>query len=98
MEARVTPATRTDAYNAAVELATGAWLHAKQQKSQSAKTRTAYEALLRAFRDHLRGQGLDLDAADPRRVPADLTAAAAARGEGPAIPHHPQATLSPVGP
>src|SRR5260370_41853666 len=36
MEARVTPATRTDAYNAAVELATGAWLHAKQQKSQSA--------------------------------------------------------------
>ncbi len=98
MGAHLTPATRADAHNAAVELATGAWLHAKQQKSQSAKTRTAYEALLRVFRDHLRGQGLDLDAADPRRVRVDLTAAAAGRGEEPQIPQLPHATRALDGP
>ncbi len=56
----------------AIELAIVAWLHAKEQKSQSVKTRATYEAILTEFRQVLRAEGLDLDAADPRRVRALL--------------------------
>lgn len=51
-----------------VDLAVAAWLHAKEQKSQSFKTRTTYSAILADFRQVLQVEGLDLDAADPRRV------------------------------
>ncbi|HEX8035313.1 MAG TPA: tyrosine-type recombinase/integrase, partial [Ktedonobacterales bacterium] len=51
-----------------VDLAVAAWLHAKEQKSQSVKTRATYSAILSEFRQVLRAEGLDLDAADPRRV------------------------------
>src|SRR5689334_19715575 len=56
----------------AMNLAIAAWLHAKFQRSRSIKTQITYEAILRAFRAHLLAHGLDLDAADPRRVAADL--------------------------
>jgi integrase len=49
-----------------VKLAIAAWLHAKGQKSQSAKTLATYAPTLRAFRAQLQTHGLDLDAADPR--------------------------------
>ncbi len=55
-----------------IELAIAAWLHAKEQKSQSVKTRSTYEAILTEFRQGLRAEGLDLDATDPRRVRALL--------------------------
>ena len=51
-----------------VDLAIAAWLHAKEQKSQSTKTRTTYSAILNEFRQVLRAEDLDLNAADPRRV------------------------------
>src|SRR5512146_1204400 len=57
-----------------VNLAIAAWLHAKFQRSRSAKTQVTYSAILQAFRSHLLAHGLDLDAADPRRVAADLGA------------------------
>lgn len=56
----------------AVDLAIAAWLHAKEQKSYSAKTRSTYESIMYEFRDLLRALGLDLDAADPRRLRAVL--------------------------
>lgn len=55
-----------------VNLAITAWLHAKFQRSGSAKTRTAYATILGEFRAALAMEGLDLDAADPRRCRADL--------------------------
>jgi integrase len=59
-----------------VELAIAAWLHAKGQKSQSAKTLATYAPTLQAFRAQLQTHGLDLDDADPRvarrRVQADV--------------------------
>jgi integrase/recombinase XerC len=55
-----------------VHLAVAAWLHAKFQRSGSAKTRAAYAAILGEFRAALAMEGLDLDAADPRRCRADL--------------------------
>lgn len=55
-----------------VNLAIAAWLHAKFQRSGSTKTRTAYAAILGEFRAALAMEGLDLDAADPRRCRADL--------------------------
>lgn len=55
-----------------VDLAIGAWLHAKFQRSRSVKTHAAYTAILRDFRAALLLEGLDLDAADPRRCRADL--------------------------
>ena len=57
-----------------VNLAIAAWLHAKFQRSRSAKTQVTYSAILQAFRSQLLAHGLDLDAADPRRVAADLGA------------------------
>lgn len=54
-----------------MNLAIAAWLHAKFQRSRSIKTRTTYSAILQAFRAQLLARGLDLDAADPRRVSAD---------------------------
>jgi site-specific recombinase XerD len=54
-----------------VNLAIAAWLHAKFQRSRSAKTQVTYSAILQAFRSQLLAHGLDLDAADPRRVAAD---------------------------
>ncbi|HEY1387468.1 MAG TPA: tyrosine-type recombinase/integrase [Ktedonobacterales bacterium] len=57
-----------------VNLAIAAWLHAKFQRSRSAKTQTTYSTILQAFRSQLLEHGLDLDAADPRRVAADLGA------------------------
>lgn len=57
-------------------LAMSAWLHAKFQRSQSVKTRTAYASILAGFRAALMLEGLDLDAADPRRCRADLLAVA----------------------
>src|SRR5262249_48602573 len=41
-------------------------------RSQSARTETAYAAVLAAFRAELVMEGLDLDSADPRRCRADL--------------------------
>lgn len=58
----------------AMNLAIGAWLHAKFQRSRSVKTQMTYSAILQAFRSQLLSHGLDLDAADPRRVAADLGA------------------------
>lgn len=55
-----------------VNLAISAWLHAKFQRSGSAKTRTAYATILGEFRAALAMEGLDLDAADPRRCRTDL--------------------------
>ncbi len=55
-----------------VNLAIAAWLHAKFQRSRSAKTQVTYSAILQAFRSQLLAHGLDLDAADPRRVATDL--------------------------
>ncbi len=55
-----------------VDLAIAAWLHAKEQKSQSVKTHATYSAILHEFRQLLRVEGLDLDAADPRHVRALL--------------------------
>lgn len=57
-----------------MDLAIAAWLHAKFQRSRSVKTQTTYSAILQAFRSQLLVHGLDLDAADPRRVAADLGA------------------------
>ncbi len=58
----------------AMNLAIAAWLHAKFQRSRSTKTQTTYSAILQAFRSQLLSHGLDLDAADPRRVATDLGA------------------------
>ena len=55
-----------------MNLAIAAWLHAKFQRSRSVKTQMTYSAILQAFRSQLLAHGLDLDAADPRRVAADL--------------------------
>lgn len=55
-----------------MNLAIAAWLHAKFQRSRSAKTQMTYSAILQAFRSQLLAHGLDLDAADSRRVAADL--------------------------
>jgi integrase len=63
-----------------LNLAIAAWLHAKFQRSRSVKTQTTYSAILHAFRSQLLTRGLDLDAADPRRVGADLDAQAAPDG------------------
>jgi len=60
------------ATNRRVDLAVVAWLHAKFQRSGSAKTRTAYTAMLGEFRAALAMEGLDLDGADPRRCRTDL--------------------------
>ena len=56
--------------NDTVNLAIAAWLHAKFQRSRSAKTQSTYSAILQAFRALLLARGLDLDAADPRHVAA----------------------------
>ena len=56
--------------NDTVNLAIAAWLHAKFQRSRSAKTQSTYSAILQAFRALLLARGLDLDAADPRYVAA----------------------------
>ncbi len=53
-----------------MNLAVAAWLHAKFQRSRSAKTQSTYGAILQSFRALLQARGLDLDAADPRRVAA----------------------------
>ncbi len=55
-----------------MNLAIGAWLHAKFQRSRSVKTRDTYSAILQAFRSQLLSHGLDLNAADPRQVAAAL--------------------------
>jgi site-specific recombinase XerD len=57
-----------------IDLAIAAWLHAKFQRSRSEKTRTTYSAILQGFRAQLLSRGLDLDAADPRRISADMRA------------------------
>ena len=54
--------------NETMNLAIAAWLHAKFQRSRSAKTQTTYSAILQAYRALLQARGLDLDAADPRRI------------------------------
>jgi site-specific recombinase XerD len=53
-----------------MNLAVAAWLHAKFQRSRSMKTQSTYGAILQAFRALLQARGLDLDAADPRRIAA----------------------------
>ncbi|HET8906823.1 MAG TPA: tyrosine-type recombinase/integrase [Ktedonobacterales bacterium] len=58
----------------AINLAIAAWLHAKFQRSRSAKTQSTYSAIVQAFRAQLLSRGLDLDAADPRRVAVDADA------------------------
>ncbi len=55
-----------------VDAAIAAWLHAKRQRSQSAKTLALYSATIWDFRERLLARGLDLDAADPRRARQDL--------------------------
>ena len=55
-----------------MNLAVAAWLHAKFQRSRSVKTQSTYSAIVQAFRSQLQARGLDLDAADPRRVAADV--------------------------
>src|SRR5260221_4640690 len=52
------------ATNRRVDLAGAAWLHAKFQRTGSAKTRTAYTAILGEFPPALAMNGLDLDGAD----------------------------------
>lgn len=54
----------------AMNLAIAAWLHAKFQRSRSIKTQSTYSAILQSFRALLLQRGLDLDAADPRRITA----------------------------
>lgn len=44
-----------------VDLAIRQWLDAKQKRTQSARTRDAYEETIEAFRTALQSQGLDLD-------------------------------------
>ena len=53
---------------APVEAAIAAWLHAKHGRSGSAETLAAYSRTIQEFRALLHARGLDLDAADPRRV------------------------------
>lgn len=50
--------------NSRIDLVIAGWLHAKQQRSHSAKTRKAYEDTLRQFRAALLYKGLDLDHLD----------------------------------
>ena len=69
---------RPGAGNPRVDLAITAWLHAKLQRSGSAKTRTAYATILGEFRAALAMEGLDLDGADPRRCREDAMLMAAA--------------------
>ncbi len=59
---------------APVEAAIAAWLHAKHGRSGSAETLAAYSRTIQEFRALLRARGLDLDAADPRRVRAAVSA------------------------
>jgi site-specific recombinase XerD len=66
--------TTQDSDGNSVNLAIAAWLHAKFQRSRSTKTQVTYSSILQAFRSQLLAHGLDLDAADPRRVAADLGA------------------------
>src|SRR5262249_55539646 len=54
-----------------------AWLHAKHMRSGRAETRAAYAHTIAQFRTVVRAQGLDLDAADPRRLRAALGTSAA---------------------
>lgn len=54
--------------NDTMNLAIAAWLHAKFQRSRSTKTKATYSAILQTYRALLLARGLDLDAADPRRV------------------------------
>src|SRR5262245_7534500 len=63
----------------AMDLAIAAWLHVKEQRSQSAKTLASYGPTIHAFRALLREQGLDLDDADPRVARRRLRAALGAR-------------------
>lgn len=56
-----------------MNLAIAAWLHAKFQRSRSVKTQSTYGAILQSFRALLQARGLDLDAADPRRIAAYAT-------------------------
>lgn len=44
-----------------VDLAIRQWLDAKQKRTQSARTRDAYQETIEAFRSALQSQGLDLD-------------------------------------
>lgn len=60
--------TPTPTAPGAIDFTIAAWLHAKEQRSGSRKTVAAYEAAIWAYRDLVRNQGLDLDAADPRRL------------------------------
>lgn len=62
-----------------IHLAIAAWLHAKFQRSRSVKTEKTYSAILTAYRSLLLERGLDLDAADPRRV-ADIIGVQATSG------------------
>ena len=57
-----------------VDMAIAAWLSAKERVSASQKTRAAYAAAMSGFRVLLQSQEFDLDAADPRRIRADLDA------------------------
>lgn len=59
---------------AAIEMAIVAWLDAKRGRSGSHETYRAYQLAITQFRARLQEQGLDLDAADPRRVRAALLA------------------------
>lgn len=61
-------ADTASARSAAVDFAIAVWLHAKFQKSQSRKTQATYSAMLQEFRDVVQAEGVDLDAADPRRL------------------------------
>ena len=81
----IVDAMATDDAPTAMELAIATWLHAKEQRSQSAKTLASNGPTIYAFRALLREQGLDLDAADPRVARRRLRATYAALSVGGAV-------------
>lgn len=51
----------TEARPSEIDLAIGAWVHNKYQRSKSERTRLTYERTIRDLRAHLQAHGLDLD-------------------------------------
>lgn len=61
-------ADNATASNAVVDLAIAAWIRAKSGRTGSIETHAAYTRTIHEFRAQVRARGMDLDAADPRRV------------------------------
>jgi site-specific recombinase XerD len=71
-----------------------AWLNTKEGRSQSKKTRRAYEDTITMFRALLQSKGLDLDSTDTRAVALIAEAYAGANGVSPATFNQRLAILS----